>query len=260
MKINGTLCGFFKGKKGLRQGDPISPYIFSIAMNVLSSMLAKIPLGFKFHWKCKDLRLTHLFYADDVLLFSKGDVTSVNHLMNCIAKFSAVSGLRPSLSKSNAFFGNCSDSFVQWFDTSFGIAHGDLPVRFLGVPLISSKLSYNDCVPLLEKITTRISFWCAHLLSLAGRVQLIISFIFAIQTFWSNHFMLPCSVHLRLQTLCTRFLWKGDVNAKGGAKVSWETICRPKVEGGLGLKNGREWNQAQMLLHLCKVAYGSKSL
>ncbi|XP_074342467.1 uncharacterized protein LOC141680033 [Apium graveolens] len=79
IKINGILSGYFKGKKGLRQGDPMSPYLFTVAMNVLSSLLMKIPDDFKFHWKCRELNLTYLFYADDVLLFSRGDEASVMH-------------------------------------------------------------------------------------------------------------------------------------------------------------------------------------
>lgn len=190
VKVNGALCGFFPGKKGLRQGDPISPYLFSIAMNVLSCILAVTPSHFKFHWKCKDLKLTHLFYADDVLLFSNGDKNSVSHLMDCVSKFSASSGLHPSIAKSTVFFGNCTSRFIRWFDRIYGIAHGQLPVKFLGVPLISSMLSHNDCIPLLDKVTARISSWTALLLSFAGRVQLIRSVIFAIQAYWTKHFLL----------------------------------------------------------------------
>lgn len=215
----GALCGFFEGKKGLRQGDPISLYLFSIAMNVLSCMLAVTPMGFKYHWKCKDLELTHLFYADDVLLFSIGDIGSVSHLMDCVKKFAVSSGLHPSLTKSTVFFGNCKQDFICWFDQTFGIVRGALSVKFLGVPLILSKLSHNDCIPLQDKVSARISCWTSLLLSFAGRVQLIRAVVFAIQAYWSKHFLLPGSVHRKLQTLFTRFLWKGDVNSKGGQKL-----------------------------------------
>lgn len=76
VKVNGALDGFFPGAKGLRQGDPMSPYLFTIGMNVLSCLLAKHDGIFKHHQKCKGMNLTHLFFADDVLLFSHGDTAS----------------------------------------------------------------------------------------------------------------------------------------------------------------------------------------
>ncbi|XP_074336242.1 uncharacterized protein LOC141673397 [Apium graveolens] len=89
IKINSALARYFKGKKGLRQGDPMSPYLFTVAMNVLSSLLLKTPDAFKFHWKCKELKLTHLFYVDDVLLFSHGDEAFVKHNMQYLDLFSS---------------------------------------------------------------------------------------------------------------------------------------------------------------------------
>lgn len=260
VKVNGSLCGFFEGRKGLRQGDPISPYLFAVAMNVLSSMLAQTPTNFKFHWKCIEMKLTHLFYADDVLLFSNGDIASLTHLMDCVSHFSNASGLSPSIGKSSAYFGNCTEEFTSWFDTTYGIAHGQLPVRFLGVPLISTMLRHNDCMPLLDKITARIGCWTSALLSLAGRVQLIKSVLYAIQAYWTNHFLLPASVHCKLQSLFTRFMWKGDVNTKGGAKISWDSICLLYAEGGLDFKHTKEWNQAQIMSHLCKIVCKNKGL
>lgn len=260
VKINGELKGYFKGEKGLRQGDPMSPYLFAIAMNVLSCILSKIPSNFKYHSKCKDLKLNHLFFADDVLLFSNGDKQSVQYLMNSLDSFSAISGLRPNADKSTVFFGNCDQAVTDWIDARYNIPHGELPVRFLGVPLISTKLTVNDCIPLIEKITARIYVWTNSFLSLGGRAQLINSVLLSIQFFWSNHFILPGKVHQQIQSILSRFLWQGNIMKKGGAKVKWDYVCLPRIEGGLGFKNPRDWNKAQILFHLCKVINCNNSL
>ncbi|KAL8114514.1 hypothetical protein AgCh_021393 [Apium graveolens] len=175
--------------------------------------------------------------------------------MQCLALFSSWGGLHASVNKSTVFFGGCSEDFIRWFDCTYAMphGHGELPVRFLGVPLISTKLSYNNCMPLLDKITSKINSWVNLVLFLAGRAQLIKVVLSEIPNFWSKHFLLPSSVHARIQSIFTRFLWKGDLNSKGGAKVAWAQLCMPVEEGGVGLKNSKEWNKAQLLGHLCKV-------
>ena len=67
--------GFFKGAKGVRQGDPLSPYIFVVVMNALSKLLdtAAAHGVFSFHPKCKKVKLTHLSFANDLLIFTKGN-------------------------------------------------------------------------------------------------------------------------------------------------------------------------------------------
>lgn len=76
---NGTVNGYFKGTRGLRQGDPLSPYLFVIAMNCLSHMLNNVATrpGFKYHSNCKKIKLTHLSFADDLLIFIEGNIESV---------------------------------------------------------------------------------------------------------------------------------------------------------------------------------------
>lgn len=201
----------------------------------------------------KDLKLNHLFFADDVLLFSKGDKASISHIMASLDLFSKLSGLLPSIHKSTSFLVNCDDSVQAWFDDTYGVPKGELPVKFLGVPLISAELSINHCMPLIQKIVQRIESWTALLLSFAGRVQLIKAVLFAIQAYWTRHFMLPVAIHKKLQQMFTRFLWKGDHTKTGGAKVSWAAVCKPWEEGGLGLKNLVEWNSTQLLMHFWRL-------
>lgn len=133
-------------------------------------------------------------------------------------------------------------------------------MRFLGVPLISSQLCINDCIPLIDKITAYMHSWSNTFLSFAGRALLIKSVICVLESFWCNHFLLPSAVHANIQSLLTRFLWKGNINHKGGAKVAWTTVCLPKKEGDLGIKNTVEWNCAQILSHMLQVLTKSNSL
>lgn len=87
--INGELAGFFSGKKGLRQGDSISPYLFIMAMEALTQLLNRaVDDGrIKLHPKCETPRVTHLLFADDLLIFSDGSRTSLAGIASVMREF-----------------------------------------------------------------------------------------------------------------------------------------------------------------------------
>ncbi|XP_019237355.1 PREDICTED: uncharacterized protein LOC109217549 [Nicotiana attenuata] len=105
--INGEMTKPFDAAKGLRQGDPISPFLFAIAMEYLSRLLngLKNVQEYKFHPRCGKLNIRHLSFADDLLMFARGDSKSVTTLHAFFMKFSAASGLLANSNKSAIYFG-----------------------------------------------------------------------------------------------------------------------------------------------------------
>ncbi|KAL0292908.1 UNVERIFIED_CONTAM: hypothetical protein Sangu_3248500 [Sesamum angustifolium] len=94
---------FFKGSRGLRQGDPMSPFLFVLIMEVLQLMLQQLidqNEGFSFHWRCKEIGLFQLCFADDLLLFCKADVASVRIFRQGLDEFAKLSGLHANPQKS----------------------------------------------------------------------------------------------------------------------------------------------------------------
>ncbi|KAK4390168.1 Retrovirus-related Pol polyprotein from type-2 retrotransposable element R2DM [Sesamum angolense] len=103
--LNGSLYGHFPWKKGLGQGDPMSPSLFLLCMEYFSRLIKRSTTNsdFNFHPKCEKLKITHLLFDDDLMLFSRGDIPSIRILMECLQEFRDVSSLAVNTAKSNIF-------------------------------------------------------------------------------------------------------------------------------------------------------------
>ena len=119
--------------------------------------------------------------------------------------FYSVLGLQLNPDKTEVFF---SSSVLQATRdegcAELGFKEGTLPVRYLGVPLISSRLSARDCEVLIAKITTRISGWRVRTLSYAGRLQLVVSVLSSIHAYWASVFIIPLSVSKEIEKIDVR--------------------------------------------------------
>ncbi|XP_038993210.1 uncharacterized protein LOC120116890 [Hibiscus syriacus] len=165
ISFNGSLIGYFKGAMGIRQGDPLSPLLFALSMNVLSRLL--------------NLAATR----DDLLIFCKGTVEFVIGVISVLDKFYEMSGLQLNAAKCEFYAVGIPINNIETIHRITSFTHGSLPVRYLGVPLVTRKLSEKDCGLLIEK----------------------------------NQSQAPSLV--RIKQLCSRFLWKGSDKAATGARL-----------------------------------------
>lgn len=172
VKVNGQLEGFLKEKKGLRQGDPSSPYLFIVCMEVLSQLLHKATTKGKIyvHPKCAKLKLSHLSFVDDLLLFYNASLSSLQGINYVMTEFQQLSGLGVNYNKSELYCSGISDELKCQLPAIIGVKLGYLSVRYLGVPLFSGKLTIKDCALIIDKITGMIKAWTSRFLSFVSRL------------------------------------------------------------------------------------------
>ncbi|KAL0448195.1 UNVERIFIED_CONTAM: LINE-1 reverse transcriptase [Sesamum latifolium] len=195
--------------RGLRQGDPMSPYLFVLVMEVLHLILRQLidqDGGFGYHWQCTELSLFQLCFADDLLLFCKAEVPLVSIFQQGLQRFATMSGLHANPSKSQ---------------------------------LIISKSAAHMRADLL-----------GHLTSARGAFRFVdpygSSYILGMA------FILPKGIIREVEQRLRTFLWKGH-SGGGYAKVAWSQVCRPKEEGGLGIRDVLALNRALMSKHLWRI-------
>lgn len=176
-------------------------------------------------------------FADDLFLLAAANVESVAVLKRTFEEFGAMSGLHPNLQKSNVFLAGVTEMEISNICNTMGMESKEPHVKYLGVPLISGRLKQSDCDELEQKILKKVNSWQANLLSYAGRIQLIISVLARVQTYWSRIFVLPKGVLKDIDAILRRFLWGGAELKRTAAKVAWKEVCLPKTGGGLGIPN-----------------------
>ena len=154
VNVNWIQGEVFEGGKGLKQGVPLSPLMFVLAMEYLTRLMniAGEEPHFQFHPSSLQFKQNHLMLADNVIIFSKAHLSTSQIIKSTLEKFYQVTGLKANPEKSQIVCGGCNSHLQQqWLETT-GYKEGCLPTRYLGVPITASKLSQMECHTLVEKI------------------------------------------------------------------------------------------------------------
>ncbi|XP_058734147.1 uncharacterized protein LOC131605864 [Vicia villosa] len=215
--------------------------------------------NFNHHPKCAKLNLTNLIFADDVLLFCRGDPTSVEMMQQAFSKFIKSTGLIANPSKSTMFCGGIDNIMQRRLHKITGFKEGVFPVKYLRVPLTCKRLTIQHYLPLIDKILARIHHWTAKLLTYAGRIQLVKSIISGIAQYRMSCFPFPKIVLAKIDRICRSFIWTGTENSRK-SPVEWSTICKPYAQGGLQILNLQVWNHVLMLKCLWNICRMAKNL
>lgn len=177
----------FFPSRGLRQGDPLSPYLFVIMMEKFAHLIQREVEEDNwrpFRLKKKGTCVSHLFFADDLILFAEANMEQAAILKACLDDFCDVSGEKVNNAKSKIFFSrNVNHTRVKEISDFMGFTPCSDLGKYLGVPLHHKRITKNTFSFLLDKMDKRLSSWKASSLSNAARHTLIQSTVSSIPAY-----------------------------------------------------------------------------
>ncbi|XP_019167556.1 PREDICTED: uncharacterized protein LOC109163258 [Ipomoea nil] len=247
--INGEVGGSVTPTHGLRQGDPLSPYLFIICAEGLSMLLQRAQMDGAIHG-CRVARgappVSHLFFADDSLLFFKANIQEAAVIKQCLVRYEKLSGQMVNYNKSNICFSrNTQMAQRQHVAWCLGVELASNFGKYLGLPSFIGRNKRAVFAYIEDKIRQRIGSWNKKLLSQAGKEVLLKSVAQSMPTFSMSVFLLPESVCLSIQRTMNKYWW-GTRADRGIHWKAWDKLCIPKKYGGLGFKDLRAFNLAML--------------
>lgn len=206
------------------------------------------------------LWVSHLFFTDDVLLFTKASRSQARVVANLFDNFSKALGLKVNLAKSRAYYSSGVPRTKIEKCTSISHIRSTLALdKYLGFAILKGRVKKADFEFIIEKMQSRLVSWKHRFLNKPGRLALASSVLASIPTYYMQTFWLPQSICFVIDRATRDFIWKGNMR-KGIHLVGWDKITMSKKYGGLGVRRAREANTSLLGKLVWEVQHQSKKL
>ena len=243
--INGSPAGFFGSSRGLRQGDPLSPLLFLLVMEVLSRLLRRTEegdflRGFQASPNARGgLHISHLLFADDTILICDASREQLLYIRMVLIFFEAITGLRVNVGKSEiVLVGEVGN--LGALARILCCKVGRLPMSYLGMPL-GAHFIWN---PILERVEKKLTGWKWLYLLKGGRLTLLKSTLSSLPTYYLLLFTISQHITDRLERIQKNFLWGSSNDVFRYPLVAWDKVVWLVEIGGLGIRKIGLFNQA----------------
>jgi hypothetical protein len=237
--INGKSIETVQHLRGVRQGDPLSPFLFILAIDPLQKMIEMASdKGILKRVLPKGAKLRCSLYADDAGVFIRPDKHDLQVLKKILEIFERCSGLKINFEKIEIYPIRYPNNLWTNLMEVFPDKYSSFPGKYLGLPLHYRNVKRIEVQPLIDKIRKRLAGWKGRLLSKAGRETLVKSVLSAQQIYHLTVFPVQKWLLRHIDKIRRSFLWKGEEPefcSGGHCLVNWSVTCLPKNKGGLGI-------------------------
>lgn len=246
--INGYPSSTFKPNRGIRQGDPLSPYLFIICVEVLSGLITK----YHNQGKIQGISIarnapaiSHLFFANDNMIFCRENKSEAKHLNEIFDEYQRVLGQKINLNKSEmVFIPNIIQSVKKEFQDFMPIQITDSITKYLGLPTQVRRSKTHTFNFIMERVRAKLKGWKERNLSFSRRGVLIRAVIQALPTYVMSMFLIPEGICDKIEQAICRFWWGGNEDRR---RIHWKNkdfLFKPKFSGGQGFRTMRSFNEA----------------
>ncbi|WOK96358.1 hypothetical protein Cni_G05065 [Canna indica] len=260
--FNGEISRRFKSFRGIRQGDPLSPYLFIIMEEAISVMTRDYCSKKRMTpYHIKDTTISHQLFADDIVFAIKGNDKSCKGLKKILENYCAAIGQKINREKSEIFFPTkCQPDRKHRICSYFDMKEGSLPMQYLGSLINPRRLNSSHQNRLCEKVNKKVDFWAKQLLSQAGKSTLLNSVVSSIPVYSLSTSWVSEGVVKKISKASRDFFWGADNNKKSARLISWSRVTASKAVGGLGLRDIVGMKKAMLIKRVFSVLNEDKRL